>query len=264
MWSDDEYDDYRYGYSSRASHTTPKPRTTHYSFSGYDSDGYAYGQSSSDDTETIETKGMLIPHPKRADGEPDDHYNNASYEFIGIVLKWELKDIAQNNLKLIANLKPLPVKYAGFSSEYLHAYYDSFKPFVLEDARASIAAGIEAINAGSVKAINFVVEKDVKFARNPANPSKMDVDAELLANEDGRSKVVVLLQPVKGARHFNVMGLASEHGLGNTNKKTVIKFILDENEQAQHAHEFKKGSQWRVYILASVLSHERIYEWRAH
>jgi len=260
MWFHDEYDDYGYDDESRVSYTAVKSLPTRRTYSGYDSDGYGYDYGSSDETDAIETKGMLIPHPKKADSDPDDHYNSASYVFIGIVLKWGLNDIAQDNLKLIAKQNPLPIKYPSFSSGYLDVYYESFKPFVLEDARASIAAGIDLINSGRIKPISFVLEKDVQFARNPANPSKMDVNAELLANEDGRSKVAVLLQPVKGSKHFNILGLASEHGFGNANKKTVIKFILDEDMQAQHGNEFKKGCQWRAHILASVLSHERIYE----
>ncbi|MDQ2993655.1 MAG: AAA domain-containing protein [Pseudomonadota bacterium] len=238
MWSDEEYPSSRYYYAR-------------------DSDEGNYEAQ----FDTDETDNLLIARPKKAAGEAEDLYQSGSFIFNGIVLNWDISDIIHDKLKLISRADKLPDSYPSYSSRTMHAYYDGFIPFVLEEARATIAAGIESTTNGSAITVNFKIHKDVRFARNAKNTSKIEVDAELLADCEGRSKVAVWLQPLGQGNRFNMLGLASEHAFGNNNKKkTIIKFIINEENQAQYGREFKEGSSWRAHILGSVLSHERIYE----
>ncbi len=243
MYSDDEY----YGYTSG------------YAYRGGYSDEDRYYDDGSDDSSTIETKGLLITHPKTADADQGDHHESGSYLFNGIVLKWNFDDIRNDRLGLLNGVKDLPDRYKEFSKTALESYYDSFKPYVLEDARATIAAGLEAKRNKSAVKYNFRLDRDVKQSRSVNNPCKLEVDLDILEEVEGKSRVAVILSPTK-IKGIKILGLASQHGFGNRDKKTIIKFIASEDTRITCNSVLVKGAQWSVSILGSVLSHERIYE----
>jgi superfamily I DNA and/or RNA helicase len=213
----------------------------------------------SDESSSLETSGLLISNPKLADGEQEDHHQSGSYIFNGIILSWSIEDIENDRLNLFRKTETLPTAYEGFSRTVMEEYYEKYKPFILEDARATIASGLESKRKKSDTHYSVKVS-DVQMSRNTANPCKMEVDQDILDKTEGKSRVAVLLNPVKHEKSVSILGLASQHGFGNKAKKTIIKFIADENMRYTYNGVFIKGTQWKIRVLGSVLSHERIYE----
>ena len=184
MYSGDEYYDYDDGYSSS--------RWGH---------GYGYADSDEpvdhDESSSTETQDMLIANPKKAAGEQGDHHESGSYLFNGIVLKWSIQDIEEDNLNLLSGLEDLPTHYERFSQGAMKEYYEDFKPYILEDARATIASGLASRSYKSAIKYNFTLNRDVQMSKNPKNPCKMELAQDILEKVDGKSRVAVLLKPVK-------------------------------------------------------------------
>ncbi|MBX9587400.1 MAG: AAA family ATPase [Gammaproteobacteria bacterium] len=245
------YSDYEYGDDGYSNYYGQTRSNTYYG----NSDGDDYGYNDSDEATSIATRGDLITNPKKVDTDQDDHHNSGSYIFNGIVLKWSIDDIVNNRLRLLRSTEQLPSSYEEFSSTVKEEYYEDFKPYILEDARATIASGFET----SVTKYRFTLTRDVKHSRDVDNPSRMDVDQDLLKDVEGKSRVAVILSPSTN-RGVKILGLASQQGFGNQNKKTTIKFIADENTRYSYKEAFVKDAKWTVFVLGSVLSHERMYE----
>jgi hypothetical protein len=245
MQYSEEYDDEGYGYRGDR-------RVYMY--------GYADHEEDYEDSSSTEAEELLIARPKKAQGEHDDHHESGSFLFTGIVLKWDVEAIASNSLDLLAGVGVIPKCYDSYSRGVMNNYYDSFLPYVLEDARATIAAGLESRGYKSAVKYSFVLERDIQLSRNPNNTCKIEIQRDLLEKVEGKSRVAVLLRPTKQPKQLSLLGLANQQGFGANTKKTVIKLILDENVRVSFNGLFLKGIEWDVSILGSVLSQERIYE----
>lgn len=249
MWSDDDEYGYGYGYGYGNG----------YDQYDYDDDTYdLFGRLTiSRATRTTGRKLTITPKPVNN----DDHFESGSYKFTKIILSWSVTELFKSKIK-IPGLEVLPDDYEIYSDREKALYYSSFKPLILEDARAVLKQGLQLVNDKKAPTVHTTLSRKAFLSRNDDNPCYFTTKLKLPREIDyGRSRLLVLLHS-KTNYKVRLLGLGSEE-LGNEHSNTSkmkFKFIADDDLRDYNSECFEKGAKWRIHFLGSVLSHERMYE----
>ncbi len=169
------------------------------------------------------------------------HFDSGAYEFTRIVLRWTEEDLK----KPLPNVCPGQIQACSSTEE---DYFDAFKPSILEEARATIQAGIKTWNAG--KAIIGTYEVAFfEMANYIGNPDLLGLEGVFpRALEQGKSCVAVLIR----FSNETMLGIAFEE---RNKKKIKIKLA----EAPQNIEEEVKG-KLKVVFLGSLITQQRMYE----
>lgn len=192
----------------------------------------------------------------------------AQYEFSNIVLDWSWDIIAQ---PLIDAVDQPPLPYATGNAS---TYYENFKPFILEEARAIINNGLSKARQHQYKtkkhkrsladdlaedAKPFDIKfKKVKFPRNSDNPVKLTFTGGIPKKiEHGFTMNVLMLYSKNPYQRVEWLGLASESPDENLLNVRIVDYeqYLSPNDAC-----FKSGHWWSAHYLGSILSEERMYQ----
>ncbi len=191
----------------------------------------------------------------------------SEYDFTKIVLNWTWDDISQPLIEA-QEQSPLPLV-----ADNLDEYYDNFKPFVIEEARATIQDSLLKIRQSQPKAkkkncqkslpveakpFNLQLLRNAKLPRNEGNPLGLSFKGVIPKKiEHGFAMNVLMLYSQDSRFSIRWLGLASEKP---EQEQTYVK-IISTTDAFYNAQEcFQKDHRWKAYYLGSVISEQRIYD----
>jgi len=179
-------------------------------------------------------------HPTSA--VPDNHFDDGRYEFNEILLSWPLEDLQE----------PLAEADTVLPSAYSSAeeYFEAFKPLILEEARETLASGLEAVYAGKVTPIDIQF-KDIRFSRNEKNPSTLIVEGTFPEDKNQRKGPQVVLWYTEEQSMLGLVNITVQ-GRSQTIKIKILPQSSDEAALLQ-------SEDAQLYILGSVLTQQRMY-----
>ena len=197
-----------------------------------------------------------------------------SYEdFTKTVLSFSFETL-KAPLSIAQRQSALPKK-----EENLQRYHMNFLPFLLEEARATIASGLEKVdlytasqlaNTGhrrqtsshlsDAKPFELILQRNAKYPRTEGNPLFMSFKGGVPERiEHGKSMNVILLKTMsmRGLPNRQWLALASENLEGN---ETYVKLVIPREDYHAFEAYFKKDVKWQAHYLGSVISEQRMYD----
>lgn len=189
-------------------------------------------------------------------------------DFSKTVLSWTFATLAAP-LEEAMRQAPLPRRERNISQ-----YYANFRPLILEEARAIIASGLEAVEQYNVlssrkgkknlahlsdaKPFNLVLQKKAKLPKNEGNPLFMSFRGRIPEKiEHGKSMNVLLLKTKNITPEKQFIALATE----NPNATELsVKIIIDSSDFDAYDVCFSEGREWQAHYLGSVISEQRMYD----
>lgn len=156
-------------------------------------------------------------------------------------------------------------------------YYRNFMPFILEEARAIIAGGVDKVNQYSLlsirsmgkknkstaqlndaKPFRLILKKKPRFPQNEENPLSMTFAGAIPEKiEHGKSMNVLLLKTTGISPEKRFIALASENF---ESTELFVKIILSREEYESDQKCFENNAQWQAHYLGSVISEQRMYD----
>jgi TPR repeat protein len=158
-------------------------------------------------------------------------------------------------------------------------YYSNFLPFILEEARAIIAAGLEKVtkyldaaaqrnrqrnannqNLSEVKPFDLVLQKKSKLPSNARNPLTLNFKGAVSDRIDhGKSMMVLLLKipATSESPEKRWLALATENFAGT---ETYAKIVVTFDDYEEFASGFKKDAKWQAHYLGCVISEQRMFD----
>lgn len=181
------------------------------------------------------------------------HFDDGNFIFVKRVLNWTFAQLEQP-LPVLAKIEPLDI---CFNSR--EEYFESFLELILEEARATLQAGL---TLPKEKAVTFQLTfSSVKFANNFANPCVMQL-FKISGDEYIKSGDVLRLQ-CNAYPQLPLLALAIYTGANETeSNKISLKVVMDEDTrmQLQDNGAFEDDVLWQAKMLGSLITHLRMYE----
>jgi Mrp family chromosome partitioning ATPase len=149
-----------------------------------------------------------------------------------------------------ATATPLAVAYGSRT-----AYFKSFLPLILQEARDSIAQNRPE---GRNWTDSFGVSIQTK-AKQLENFWVMTLDRLIVRKEDSgpAMNVLFLRHMTKGKQDMVMLVLADE----NVERGTIeVKFVLSSNTVSQNEKIFEVGERWQAVYITSLVSNQRMYD----
>jgi uncharacterized protein YifN (PemK superfamily) len=172
-------------------------------------------------------------------------------DFASIILRWRpttVKEPFPDTLRAV----PLDTTYCSDTE-----YYRRFIPWILEDARASVAQGLEKASQ------SFLVSLDQGVRLPPTHGNPWSVWSINLRGrippdqEHGHSMMVILLSHSCDAEV--VLWLIASKSFDDSEVITA-KFICDSNVFKRKPSLFKRGQSWKATYITALVSHQRMYQ----
>lgn len=179
------------------------------------------------------------------------HFDEGSYVFAKKVLSWTFEQI-QLPLSELMHTPNLPTIYSAYGSQQ---YFQGFLNLILEEARATLHAGLESLDKAEVVQLKFVKDK---LSKNADNPSVITFQKETLTKQAYKSGDVVVLQNKK-IPELRFIGMVSylKENQNVEEKRIQIKVIMEEVFREYYS---RASEGWTAQLLGSVITHSRMYE----
>lgn len=194
-------------------------------------------------------------------------------DFTKTVLEFSFTEL-NAPLRVAQRQPPLPVR-----EENISLYYANFLPFILEEARAIIASGLEKVdlylsaqaqrnrqrNANTqhlsdAKPFDLVLQKKAALPYTAGNPLFLNFKGAISDKiEHGKSMNAIILKipATNSSPEKQWLALASENLEGT---ETYAKIIATPEDYAECQKHFKKGAKWQAHYLGSVISEQRMFD----
>lgn len=191
-------------------------------------------------------------------------------DFVKTVLGWSF-DLYREPLGSARRKPALPKR-----EQNITRYYHNFLPFILEEARAIIASGLEkaeqyisqASNSrrrsrdlahlSDAKPFRLTLQKNASYPRNEGNPLSMTFRGAVPDNiEHGKSMIVLLLKTTDIDPPKQFIALATEN-MDAT--QLYAKIILSHEDYHAYSDCFVADDIWEAHYLGSVISEQRMYD----
>ncbi len=170
-------------------------------------------------------------------------------DFTQIILGWRLSTVKEMDVG--ASTSPLlPRNYSSSTT-----YYDRFLPLILEDARASVAQGLEKRN----KPFPVTIKEDVNEPRDLANPWIMNLEGAIPDDQEHSASMNVLVLSHRSGKEQDMVMLVLASAIFDRNE-IKAKFILGSRVVDNNPRIFRAGSRWQATYVTSLISHQRMYE----
>ncbi len=170
-------------------------------------------------------------------------------DFTQIILGWRLSTIRDAHAEASTSL-PLARNYTSRTT-----YYNHFLPLILEDARASVAQGLEKRN----KPFSVTIKNDVSEPRNAGNPWIMNLEGMIPHDQDHSASMNVLLLSHRSGKEQDMVMLVLASEISDRHE-IKAKFILDSRVVENNPRIFRARTQWQATYITSLVSHQRMYE----
>jgi TPR repeat protein len=192
-------------------------------------------------------------------------------DFTKTVLEWDF-DTLSKPLAIATSKRPLPK-----AVDNINEYYHNFLPFILEEARAIIANGLEQVNEyrrlqnnrrnaqqsnqshlNDAQAFALRLKKQPNFPKTIGNPMSLHFSGKIPMNiEHGNSMNVLLLQTKGISPTKELIALVTEKP---ETSELFAKIIIDSKEYHEYQQCFSEHAKWEAHYLGSVVSEQRMYE----
>lgn len=191
-------------------------------------------------------------------------------DFVKTVLSWSF-DLYKGPLDSARRKPALPIR-----EQNITRYYHNFLPFILEEARAIIASGLEKAeqyilqvsnsrrrnrdlaHLSDAKPFRLTLQKNARYPRNEGNPLSMTFRGAVPDNiEHGKSMIVLLLKTTNIHPPKQFIALATEN-LEAT--ELYAKIILSYDDYHAYGACFRADDVWEAHYLGSVISEQRMYD----
>jgi superfamily I DNA and/or RNA helicase len=189
----------------------------------------------------------------RATASNDQHFEQGAFVFTRKVLNWTVEQIQNKSLVISQDDEPLEKQWFG-----ANRYYQSFLPLILEEARAIIHAGLEAVETDKKPLLELNI-KTKKFSNNPENPSVLTFERKINSNEIQFKPSDVLL--LRSATKKEICFIAFVGYLKTEDVKRIqVKAVVDQFFYIVDSDLFEDGAEWNATLLGSVVTQLRMYE----
>lgn len=195
-------------------------------------------------------------------------------DFTKTVLNFSFAEL-ELPLSVARRQSPLPVR-----EHEIEIYYSNFLPFILEEARAILAEGLEKVNSYlctqnqhrhhqrnpnvqhllEAKPFQLVLQKQAVLPRTPGNPLCLHFKGSIPHGiEHGKSMNALLLKmPARrGLSEQQWLALASENLNGT---EIYAKIVISADDYNVFKAQFKKDARWQAHYLGSVISEQRMFD----
>lgn len=216
-------------------------------YDDYDDDDYGYGASAS----SYAYDGSAARVSDRGVYEEKTEDDIADFDFVQHVLSWQIKELLKYLNDFASDAEALSIRYADVNS-----YFRSFLPYILEEARATVAEGLESLNHKQRQYFSLTLSQTLRhLPKNQGNPSKLLFQGRIpKEHEHSTTMNVLFLRHPKG--NINLLALAS----GNPDSRELsAKVILFDGTFTHNRPLFERGQRWQAGYLGSVVTHERMY-----
>jgi hypothetical protein len=187
----------------------------------------------------------------------EEHFDGGVFAFNKRVLSWNIEQLV-NPLPSITFYSPLPAKF-----DWSRGYYSGFLELILEEARASLQAGIEVLEKSKVESLSLSLLK-TKQAKKPQNPSTLVFYKQA---ENLQNKIIVkpsdayLLTFIGEDVAESIKLLALVNYTPNEDITHVtFKVVLDQRQPLERPEAFTKNAAWRAAPLGTLVTHLRMFD----
>ena len=177
------------------------------------------------------------------------NHEQVEKDFTQIVLGWRLSTVKDVHPEANTS-SSLALNYTSRTT-----YYNHFLPLILEDARASVAQGLEKQG----KSFSVTIKNDVNEPRDYANPWIMNLHGVIPPDQDHSASMNVLLLSHRSGKTQDMVMLVLASEISDRNE-IKAKFILNSRVVDSNPRIFKAGSRWQATYVTSLVSHQRAYE----
>lgn len=198
---------------------------------------------------SISEGGSIRNNSSRSD---DDHFEQGAYIFNKIILGLSIDEIATPSVEVKYQEK-LPNKF-----ESVRAYYSSFQKLILEEARAILQVGMEAVEQNKADSCIVAVEK-FKASKNVENPSSLTLSKITQLKESLKSCDALLIVSEENP-DIKLIGLVNYLDPEQQKYRILVKVIVDEDILIDYPNAFNEGKKWGISTLGSLITQQRMYQ----
>jgi|GEM_PF-2858629 len=196
------------------------------------------------------------------------HYSQWE-DFTKTVLGFSFTDLT-SPLIIARRQPPLPMR-----EDNVEIYYSNFLPFILEEARAIIADGLEKVNLylsahaqrntntqhlSEARPFDLMLQKKAVLPYTLGNPLSLSFKGAVSDRiEHGKSMnaLLLIIPATRESPEKQWLALASENLEGT---ETYAKIIATPDEYHNFETQFKIGAKWQMHYLGSVISERRMFD----
>lgn len=179
------------------------------------------------------------------------HFDDGTFVFTKRILNLTFEQIAQPSLRL-KYTSPLP---SNFNSA--EQYYAGFLELIFEEARASLQAGIEAIDSAENKAFELFFQR-YKPPKNPESPAPIFFSKKMEEKRLIKAYDAFLLTCFEFP-HIKLVALAN-YAPTEDSQRVQLKVVVEQNIYIQGNHAFQSDVKWLAKPIGSLVTHLRMYD----
>ena len=185
--------------------------------------------------------------------------------FTKIVLELDF-DTLSKPLDIAISRMPLPKTVSS-----IEQYYQNFLPFILEEARAIIANGLECVDKytklpqnkqhslSDAREFELSLKNKPKLPKNEGNPMFLHFSGKIPSDiEHGNSMNALLLEMTEISTPMRFIALVTTEKLDTS--ELFAKIIIDSSNYHDYKQCFAEGSKWKAHYLGSIISEQRMYD----
>jgi hypothetical protein len=179
------------------------------------------------------------------------HFDDGAFVFVKRILNLTFEQLAEPLVSL-KRVSALPTIFYEANQ-----YYNSFLELILEEARASLQAGIESNNTDENKIFELRLQ-DYKPPKKPENPSPMIFIKKAEEKRLIKAYDAFLLQTVEEPS-VKLLALAS-YAPSEESNRIHLKVVVEQDIYARAYGFFQADVQWTAKPIGSLVTHLRMYD----
>lgn len=190
----------------------------------------------------------------RPQSDSKEHFEEGAFKFTKRVLTWNFEQLKTH----LPGLREKPLR-RHFQAK---TYYSKFLDLILEEARASLQAGIESVETHNINPINLSLLY-FKRSNNAQNPSTFTFYREGYDDSLIKAYDAFILQIPSESPEVSPLRMLALAGAAPAHEKNQVKLkvIVEQDLQQEHSDSFfKKDAKWQAIPIGSLVTHLRMYD----
>ncbi len=180
------------------------------------------------------------------------HFEGGTFTFVKRILNLSFEQLARPLISSHSKT-PLPIHFHSTAE-----YHESFLELILEEARASLQAGIEAKISNENALFQFVLQADYKPPKNYQNPAPLIFSKKPDERRQIKANDAFLL--TYQSRHTNIQLLALASYTPSEDLTQVQLKVVTEEDMVNTAYAFRTNAKWSAKPIGSLVTHLRMFD----
>ena len=194
--------------------------------------------------------GGIVRKPQTAGTA--QHFEGGTFTFVKRILNLTFEQLAEPMVGLHRKA-PLPSHFQSATE-----YYEGFLELILEEARASLQAGIEANATNENTPFELMLQLNYKSPKNPQNPASLSFRKKISERRLIKANDAFLL--IYRTRHSNIQLLALASYAPSPDLTEVQLKVVTEEDIVNDCPAFEAGATWMAKPIGSLVTHLRMFD----